>query len=66
MCFNLGHGDVALWVNLLNLSTLMLTKIQKKNNIYKSSLEYLGPDLFSTLKIEFENMKREYYEYVHY
>ncbi|KAF0716931.1 Uncharacterized protein FWK35_00024038 [Aphis craccivora] len=44
-------GMLRLWVNLLNLSTLMLTNIQQKNNIYKSSLEYLGPDLFSTLKI---------------
>lgn len=54
----------ALWTNYIKFEYTHVDQYSAKN-IYKSSLEYLGPDLFSTLTIEFENMKREYYEYVH-
>ncbi|XP_060845994.1 uncharacterized protein LOC132925633 [Rhopalosiphum padi] len=63
VCYNLGHGDVELWAHYIRFEYMHIERYTAKN-IYKSSLEYLGPELFGVLTTEFGNIKSEY-EYVY-
>ncbi|XP_060845581.1 uncharacterized protein LOC132925184 [Rhopalosiphum padi] len=61
VCYNLGHGDVELWAHYIRFEYMHVERYTAKN-IYKSSLEYLGPELFGVLTTEFGNIKSEYEE----
>ncbi|XP_026819187.1 uncharacterized protein LOC113557844, partial [Rhopalosiphum maidis] len=59
VCYNLGHGDIELWANYIQFEYMNVERYTAKN-IYKSSMEYLGPELFDVLTTEFENIKSEF------
>ncbi|XP_022172314.1 uncharacterized protein LOC111035110 [Myzus persicae] len=58
VCCNLGQGDVELWSNYIRFVYKHVQRCTAKK-IYKSSLPFLGPELFGDLTKEYENIKKE-------